>query len=1201
MLQFWRQLLALTCFAAWFTAPIGAQDPSVETVSYALRFCEPNKVVAAAQPLFENTADVKIRGDVAGKRVVLTGPTWSHELLNLVIQRLDQVQVSQAGQAVGAVGASEKRVSSNPKALAPVNESLEQAPGESIRRLYSLSPGTGAEVRRRLRQLLAERLRPLPGTIDTWELKTSSGAKLRVQLDLAREDVLVESRPQVVEEFAKLLQVESQQIQERLVRGGGATVQGVGTVRVTTAHRGTRQQVMAILGTARQLTGVTGVTAANAGLGSRVGVGNEPTVQRLDKSGLPDVSLGGPFRMAATQESVAGPPEQGSGAGEMLNLPSTLPQFQDVEVEQLPELDAIILRGRDGDLEQLTEIIRELEKLSRETQPLVRVVPMRFARSEQIAEVVVETQPELTGTRQGNAQVLPLSKPNALLLYGWGDAVKALEELIEKLDRPVSPESQFRVFVLHRARATAVQQTIQGFFASRTGTLAPQIESTVDSRTNALIVHAAPRDMAEVVRLIQQLDVPSSGIVQQTRVYEIRNGLAADVAETLEEALANPAATQGGASMELLTDRGEGKRIVSGVLEGLQITVNARNNSLIVSAPEENFELIEALIEQIDTRRATAKIKIFPIINSDAASLIETLRSLLPSQPGEASPASDQLPIAAGETALVPLRFTVDVRSNSLIASGSEGDLMIVEALVIRLDEADTMQRKNSVYHLKNAPAVDVALTINEFLRSRRQVELAAPGSINPFQQLEREVVVVPEPVSNKLVLSATPRYFEEISQLIEKLDEQPPQVMIQVLIAEVALDNAEEFGIELGLQNSVLFDRSLLGDLVSLTETNQNSTPAGILTETNQNIIGASNSPGFNFNSIQDLGNSGSNQAINSAGRVGGQGLSNFDLGRGNAELGFGGLVLSASSQNVNVLLRALEESRRMQVLSRPQVLTLDNQPAFIQVGQRVPRIVGSSINQIGQQNEIALENVGLILGVTPRISPEGNVVMEIDAEKSSIGPDSEGIPVSVSADGTVIRSPRVDVTSAQATVSAADGETIILGGLITTSDREVHRKVPFLGDVPVLKHLFRFDSIQTRRAELIIVLTPRVVRSAGDMERLKQVELARMSWCAADVFDLHPDAFSEPLAHATFEEDGDWDVVYPHTDPRGQRLQTMGEPLGAGLDPQFMGPQLQAPDIRPVDPMRIQSASPPGPETLPPPPVPDAYLGVPSGAGRK
>jgi general secretion pathway protein D len=1193
MLHFWRQLLALTCLSVGFNIFAGAQDPSIETVSYAIRYCDPQQVLTAVQPLLNNAADVEIRGDQAGHRVVLTGPDWAHELLNLVIRRVDQPPGAQpangngsGNRTLGPPRASGTRVTPGADRGAALAPSPSVNSADSIRRLYSLRPGTGAEVRRSLQQLFTEKLQPIPGAINAWEIKTRTGTKLVVQLDLAREDVLVESTPIVVEEFLKLLQAQNQSVVQSPL--------GQLAVRVTGANRGTQQQVTAILGTAKQL-------ASAADVSGTIGDGLAATDRRLTETRLPDVSLRGPFRMAAAQGPVSTPPIQESPAGdEMLKLPATLPQFQDVEVEQLPELDAIILRGRDGDLQQLTEIIRELEKLSRETQPAARVVPLRFARSEQIAEVLVKTQPELTGGRQGSAQVLPLNKPNALLLYGWGEAVTALEELIEKLDRPVSPESQFRVFVLRRARATDVQQTMQSFFASRTGSLAPQIESTVDNRTNALIVHAAPRDMAEVVRLVDQLDVHSSGIVQQTRVFEIRNGLAADVAETLEDALANPAATQGGAVMELLTNRDEGKRILSGVLEGLQITVNARNNSLIISAPAENFELIEALIEQIDTRRATAKIKIFPIINSDAASLIETLRSLLPSQPGEATPASEQLPSRAGETALVPLRFTVDVRSNSVIASGSEGDLMIVEALVTRLDEADAMQRKNSVYHLKNAPAVDVALTINEFLRSRRQVELAAPGSINPFQQLEREVVVVPEPVSNKLVLSATPRYFEEISQLIEKLDEQPPQVMIQVLIAEVSLDNAEEFGIELGLQDSVLFDRSLLGDLVSLTETNQSSTPAGILTQTNQNIIGASNTPGFNFNSIQDLGNSGSNRAINSAGAVGGQGLSNFDLGRGNAELGFGGLVLSASSQNVSMLLRALEESRRMQVLSRPQVLTLDNQPAFIQVGQRVPRIVGSSINQIGQQNEIALENVGLILGVTPRISPEGNVVMEIDAEKSSIGPDSEGIPVSVSADGTVIRSPRVDVTSAQATVSAADGETIILGGLITTSDREVHRKVPFLGDVPVIKHLFRFDSIQTRRAELIIVLTPRVVRSAGDMERLKQVELARMSWCAADVFDLHPDAFSEPLAHATFEEDGDWDVVYPHTDPRGQRLQSLGTPLGAGLDPAFMGPQMQAPDVQSADPMRIPSANPPSPEMLPPPPVPNEFLGVPSGARR-
>ncbi len=128
---------------------------------------------------------------------------------------------------------------------------------------------------------------------------------------------------------------------------------------------------------------------------------------------------------------------------------------------------------------------------------------------------------------------------------------------------------------------------------------------------------------------------------------------------------------------------------------------------------------------------------------------------------------------------------------------------------------------------------------------------------------------------------------------------------------------------------------------------------------------------PGYDFNN-KPLGNANTPQSLATKDNVGGQAISHFSLGRTNSDTGFGGLVLSASSENISVLLRALNQSRNMEILSRPQVMTLDNQPAFIQVGERVPRIVGTSINQVGQVNNIELENVGLILGVTPRISPD-------------------------------------------------------------------------------------------------------------------------------------------------------------------------------------------------------------------------------------
>ena len=734
-----------------------------------------------------------------------------------------------------------------------------------------------------------------------------------------------------------------------------------------------------------------------------------------------------PMRLASAQQEVASTPTPATPGqvdnsakpdSEKINAPTSLPlpQFEGVQIEMLPEIDAIILRGRDQQLTELTEIIKRLDDASRLTRAEIEVVALQHAGSEAIAKLITAMQEKLVGSIQGRVSVTPLGKPNSLLLIGWGEAVAAVKDLIAKLDQPTSPDSQFEVIQLQYATATELQTQLRTFFLNRGG-LAPIIQSMVDNRTNAIIVHAPPRDLVEIRRLIAQLDVPRGTLMQKARVFQLRHSLAADIAKSLQQALT--ASTTGpGASIQLLDK--DGRTIAtSGTLGANQITVNERNNSLLISCAPETLPLIEQLIEQLDTPGMVAKIKIFPVKNGDATALVETLRALLPAQSAGAS-TSPQLSSAPDETALMPLRFTVDSRGNNVIVVGSEGDLKIVEALILRLDEGDKMQRKSTVYQLKNSPAVDVALAINEFLRSKRQVEIAAPGANNPFEQIDREVVVVPEPVQNKLILSATPRYYEEISRLIEQLDQQPPQVMIQVVIAEIALSNTREFGVELGLQDSVLFDRSLLGALSSST-----------------------NNPGFNFNSTLPLGNSGSDRALANSNAVSGQGISNFSVGRGNTELGFGGLVLSASSENVSFLLRALQDSRRLEVLSRPQVLTLDNQQAFIQVGQRVPRITNSSVTQFGTVNGLIDVNVGLILGVTPRISPEGNVVMEIDAEKSKVGPEIEGIPVATSNNGTVIRSPRIDTITAQATVSAADGETIILGGLISRSTKIEHRQV--------------------------------------------------------------------------------------------------------------------------------------------------------------
>lgn len=879
-----------------------------------------------------------------------------------------------------------------------------------------------------------------------------------------------------------------------------------------------------------------------------------------------------------------------------------------VQIEFLDGLDVLVVSGNDRDVERVLKIIEDIERLSVDTQPVIDVVPLVHVSGEALATVVTQIYDAVLSPRQGKVSITALVKPNALLLIGRGESVDAVKELITKLDQPVEPQSQFAVFSLKHASAGSVQTTLLSLFTERPG-LGPKVQVTSDARSNTLIVRAGPRDLLEAGELIKRLDVPSGEAENELRVFHLENALAEELAPVLQDAVASEigGGSQVGGALQALTQSGaaggaqqqasatssstarsaalkfttidsEGHRQYrSGILNDVRITADARANSLVVSAPIEAMELIAALVRQLDaTPAARSQIKVFTIVNADAAGLVEMLNALFgrtTSTAGGGFGGQQNNQSQQTQNLLVPLRFSVDQRTNSIIASGSVEDLTIVEAILLRLDDSDVRQRQSIVYRLKNAPATDVATAINNFLRSEREVQQVQPGLLSPFEQIEREVVVVPEPVSNSLIVSSTPRYFQEIAKLVEDIDRRPPMVMIQVLIAEVSLNNTDEFGIELGLQDSILFDRSLLGDLVTITQSTQQPQGNTVVTTTNQNVVAATNTPGYAFNNAP-LGNSGATAALANSRRVGTQGLSSFAVGRTNADLGFGGLVLSASSESVNVLIRALQESRRLDVLSRPQVMTLDNQAAFVQVGSRVPRVQGVTVNVTGQVNNVVDVNVGLILGVTPRISPDGLVVMEIDAEKSALGPEQEGVPISVSTNGEVVRQPLINTTTAQTTVSAMDGQTVVLGGLITKARSVIHRRVPVLSSIPILGNLFRYDNETSERTELLIIMTPHIVRDEEDAARLRQVESARMSWCLGDVKALTGNAGLFARGDIWAEEETM--VIYPDVSPNGEPTPPAPEQV-----PGLLNGEQATPAAPPASP------APPAPEPPKPPPA--------------
>lgn len=847
-----------------------------------------------------------------------------------------------------------------------------------------------------------------------------------------------------------------------------------------------------------------------------------------------------------------------------------------VEIEAIDGFDMLVLRGKAQDVDQLLEVINQLERVSAETEPAIQVLPIRYVDCRSMERMIQDLYAEVYEPRQGTVSITAVVKPNALLIVGRPDNVRTAVELAGKLDQPVAPETQFRVFPLRHATAAVAQTTIQDFYKDRNSKdgngLGLRMRITADVRSNALLIQAAPRDMEELAALIAKIDTPNGEAVNELRVIQLERSSAKELADILESAIgvATSGSAPSGASSEqtgaptgnpqsagkgeqqrsamlrFLTIDARGRRLIeSGILTNVKITPDTRANAIVVSAPPECMTLIEALIHRLDTLPAAeAQIKVFTIVNSDAESLKNMLLTLFTGQSSSNGQSGYRQPAAAGaENALGSLRFAVDARTNSIIASGSTGELDVVEAILMRLDDSEVRQRKNFVFRLKNSYAKDVAVAVDNFLSKQRQMQREqSPGMTSAFEQIEREVVVVPEVGSNSLILSATPRFFEEVKTLINQLDIRPPMVMIQVLIARIDLDNTDEFGIELGLQDGLLFDRSLLSNIqtISTTTTYPNQT-----TTQTQRIVAANNTPGFNFNNGDPLGNSGAANSTANAGQVGGQGLSNFGVGR-TGKSGFGGLVLSASSESVNILLRALSECHRLEVLQRPQIMTLDNQSAYIQVGQQVPIIKDMTTNQYGQNFVTSMLDVGVVLGVTPRISPaDGLVVMEIDASRSEVGPEEQGTPVAVSQ-GQIIRSPRIERTYAQTTVSAMSGQTVVLGGLIAKSKDELHRKVPLLGDIPVVGRLFRFDSVSTKRSELMIIMTPHVVATEADADAIKQAEAARMSWCLSDVVKIHGDAGLR--GRCDNWSDAETQVVFPDMKPA---TGPDGKPLAAEMLP--------------------------------------------------
>ncbi|MFK7738256.1 MAG: secretin N-terminal domain-containing protein, partial [Pirellulaceae bacterium] len=849
--------------------------------------------------------------------------------------------------------------------------------------------------------------------------------------------------------------------------------------------------------------------------------------------------------------------DQATAVGTMDSLGSDSGLFGDVQIEFVEEIDLVIIRGSKRDVQRTLDVIEKIKAQAKDTQPNVEVLKLEHANAEAVEVLVSELYAEIFEPRQGSVSITALGQPNSLLLIGRDEVLLSVKSLISKIDLPLDASDQLKVIRLKFASSEDVATRIREFFTQtppsgeeeRIG-IETRVKVLSDYRTNSLIVQAAPREMIELESLIDDLDVEGTSAENTLRVFPLQNTLAEDLAEVIQDIIGGQTAggdeslaTPPSGKLSLFTV--DGGSVESGILAGVVITADATNNNLVVRAPGPSMALLAKLIEELDqTPSAESVMKVFQLVNGDATTLAQTLQGLFGLQvtagQGAQSNFLNNLGNSnfntGGESSLVQLQIAAEARTNSVIVSGSRSDLKVIEALVLRLDEDVVESRKAEVIWLQNAEALAVQTALQNYFQQLTQANSQLANGINQIlsaqELVNRQVFVVAEENTNSVLVSAGPKYFKQAVDLIERLDRRPPMVAIQVLIAEVQLDDSLEIGAEWGIQDGLLFDRQAASG-------------------------GTLSSPVFNLGTAL----AGPSAAgLGATQNVAGQALSAFGVGRANAA-GQSGALISASSETIGVLIRALQTANRVQVLNRPQLTVLDNQEATAQVGQSIQRVTGVTQATLGTPQQITTtpEDIGLLLTVRPRVSPDGLILMAVGVENSSIADLDGGIPIGFGQNGEVIRSPIINRTRAEAVLTAYSGQTVVFAGLISKNRTTTRSQIPILGSLPLVGPAFRFDVESEQRRELLVVMTPRIIQTDEDYETLKHIESSRMSWCLADVLNAHGDVGLSggnglwgPAKSSTIYPDRPATVLETRRSPRGlysesgMQLNEVGIPLG-------------------------------------------------------
>ncbi len=460
----------------------------------------------------------------------------------------------------------------------------------------------------------------------------------------------------------------------------------------------------------------------------------------------------------------------------------------------------------------------------------------------------------------------------------------------------------------------------------------------------------------------------------------------------------------------------------------------APSNAIVISDVSANIDRIRDIIQRMDNS-AVQKTEIVALryaVAEDVVSMLDKLNKSEAKQSGGAEP----------EVLLV-----ADARTNSVLVTGDELERSRIGQLIRHLDTPLEQSGNVKVIYLEYAQAKEIAEVLTRVMQNIGRLD---DGDGKQARSSGKTSTIEADEGTNSLIITADADEMAALEAVIHRLDIRRAQVLVEAIIVEMNVGDNQELGLQWLFANDSGFYGSNINDQ------SQAERLAGALRPPDDDDDPSEGDGDFD---VRDL-----------AGAL--SGIPGVSLGWGSVD----------DDLTMTVILNALKTQSNANILSTPSLLTLDNQEAYITVGQNVPFITGSYTNtgtNEGASNPfqtIERENVGITLSVTPHINEGDSVVLEIEQEVSNVIVGASQI--SDAAD--LITSER----KIQTKVLAQDNRVVVLGGLIEDQVQDGQQKVPILGDIPFVGRLFRSDSVSVEKTNLLIFIRPTIIRDNGELD---------------------------------------------------------------------------------------------------------------------